>query len=350
MIRPKQGKEAMASEPQTVGGPGVENSTHKRVQGDARTNEELEELTGNHDKDGVRFFLQDTTLHGAKYLFVNNVFRRVIWIVAVISCFVFGSYQVYSSLTDFYGHPFHTILTTETAVNENKFSFPAVTLCNLNPLNKRRFRLLFNEVYHETPTKENIDIKLEGLSHMIRRSKEVSTEEFKKRHPKLFKRAESEKEMIKSRQHLSHQIEDMLLPSSSDFTSCSINGMPCKAKNFTKKESATYGQCYTFNSLDGDEPLLNATLGGRNSGLKLRLNVESSSYIGDSRIPTVGLTVIIHDQKSYPFMEEFGVIIQPGSSIECAIRRRKVRPQSVSVHSILQEGSYTVLLSIRNIL
>ena len=74
--------------------------------------------------------------------------------------------------------------------------------------------------------------------------------------------------------------------------------------------------------------MLNATMAEKNSGLELRLNVERDSYIDDLRIPTVGLTVIIHDQTSYPFMEEFGFIIQPGSSIECAIKRRKVRSNS----------------------
>lgn len=312
----------MAFKPQSVRIQGVETNTRINANGARRKQEQVNE----NRETGFRSFLHDTTLHGARFLFVNNVFRRVFWAVAVLSCLAYCSYQVYTSLTEFYRHPFHTKLTT-IAMDGTEFSFPAVTLCNVNQLNTRRFRCHFEDVYKESPTEERVERQLEDISLMIRRSKAVLTEEFRKRNPKLFHRAESVKEVIKHREYLSHQIEEMLLPSGPEFPSCSINGLPCTATNFSKKRSAAYGQCYTFNSAEGEGkgPLLNATMAGKNSGLKLRLNVERDSYIDDIRIPTVGLSVIIHDQTSYPFMEEFGVIIQPGSSIECAIKRRKVR-------------------------
>ena len=78
--------------------------------------------------------------------------------------------------------------------------------------------------------------------------------------------------------------------------------------------SLAYGQCYTFNSGDSSHPLLHAFFAGQNSGLKLRLNIERDSYIASAVRPSEGLAIIVHDQKSFPFMEEFGLAIQPGIS------------------------------------
>ena len=259
----------MTSKPQTVGIQGVETNTC--IANGAIGKQE--EVTENHET-GFRSFLHDTTLHGARFLFVSNAFRRVFWAVAVTSCLAYCSYQVYTSLTEFYRYPLHTKLTTIAMDGTAEFSFPAVTLCNVNQLNTRRFRRHFEEVFKKVPTEERVKRQLEDISLMIRRSKEVLTEEFRKRNPKLFHRAESVKEVIKHREYLSHQIEEMLLPSVSGFPSCSINGLPCAATNFSKKRSVAYGQCYTFNSAEGNSALLNATMAGKNSGLKLRLNAE----------------------------------------------------------------------------
>ena len=85
-----------------------------------------------------------------------------------------------------------------------------------------------------------------------------------------------------------------------------------------------YGKCYTFNSAEGGNSLLHATPAGQNSGLKLRLNIERESYLYNTENPFVGLVILIHDQKTFPSVEEFGIKIQPGVSTLCAIKRRKV--------------------------
>ena len=311
----------MAFKLQAVGiqGP-VEN--HSCNAHNARSKDE--ESNENFETEGIKSFTQDTTLHGARFLFVNNIWRRVFWSLALISCFTYCGYQVYSSLRAFYEHPFHTTVTENVEMVDSALPFPAVTLCNVNPLNTRRFRYLYQSIYNETPTEERFKRKLKDISLMFQRSKDVLTDGFKKRNPELFQRDESDKDAVKLYEFLSHQIDEMLLPSVSQVNSCSIDGLVCGQNNFIKKASFTFGQCYTFNSAEGENPLLKATLPGKDSGLKLRLNVERDSYIGNPAAPTVGLTVIIHDQKSFPFMEEFGRIIEPGSSTVCAIKRRKV--------------------------
>ena len=273
-------------------------------------------------KEELKAFVQDTTLHGARFLFAENIFRRLLWTLAFIACVGYCFYQVFISVTAFYHWPFNTKISTSTSKG-NEFLFPAVTLCNLNAFNTRRFR---DEIRMRHNINEKlVERKLQDISLMVRRSKEMLKEDFKKRNPELFLRQETAIGILSMQGNISHQIDEMLLPSSPHFYSCSINGRLCTAKNFTKHLSSAYGQCYAFNSVESDQPLLPVTVAGRNSGLKLRLNIERDSYIRWPNHPFAGLAMIVHDQKSFPFMEEFGIAIQPGISTFCALKRKKVR-------------------------
>ena len=287
------------------------------------------EETQEHENfaEGFQSFAQDTTLHGARFLFVSHVSRRVVWNIAMVSCFSFCAYQVFLSVRAFYSYPFHTTVKRETASQDGREPpFPAVTLCNLNPANTRRIRQLYSPVFHVTPTEEQLKQSIEDLSHLLARSPKVLTKEFKERNPEFFHRPNSPEE-VKEEMELyalfSHQIEEMLLPRGSTFESCSLNGEACGPKNFSKKASISYDQCYTFNSGKNGHPLLNVTVAGKDSGLKLRLNIERENYLKNP-LASVGLTLLIHDQKAFPLMEGYGVIIQPGMSTVCAIKRRKV--------------------------
>ena len=288
-------------------------------------NQHEETQEHEYSAEGFQSFAQDTTLHGARFLFVSNVSRRVVWNIAMVSCFSFCAYQVFQSVRAFYSYPFHTTVKRETAPKDGlEPPFPAVTLCNLNPANTRKIRQLYSPVFRVT--EEQLKQKIEDLSHLFARSPKVLTKEFKEWNPEFFDRPNSPEEVKKQMELyalFSNQIEEMLLPRGSTFESCSLNGEACGPKNFSKKASISYDQCYTFNSGKNDHPLLNVTLAGKDSGLKLRLNIERESYVKNP-VASVGLTLLIHDQKAFPFMEGYGVIIQPGMSTVCAIKRRKV--------------------------
>ena len=90
-----------------------------------------------------------------------------------------------------------------------------------------------------------------------------------------------------------------------------------------------FGKCYTFNSVEGDNPPLQETMAGQHSCLKLRLNIEREGYLKSTLNPFVGLVILIHDQKAFPIMEEFGIKVQPGVSTLCAIKKRKVNLKNI---------------------
>ena len=159
---------------------------------------------------------------------------------------------------------------------------------------------------------------------MMAGSKEVYSEESRKRNPEFFNRTYGEiPEKDDPSKLFSHDIKEMLLPSSI-FNSCVLNGRACGSKNFASFSHSGFGQCYTLNSGLNGHPLINVSLAGGNFGLKLLLNIERDSYFENPIVPFVGLSVLVHDQRTFPSMEQSSFVVQPGVQTICAIKRKKV--------------------------
>lgn len=117
----------------------------------------------------------------------------------------------------------------------------------------------------------------------------------------------------------------MLLPK---IRSCSFDGVICGAKNFSNFTSSSFGQCFTFNSgkdhYHSSRQRLKATMAGKNNGLKLRLNIQRNSYLKNPKHPFIGITVLVHDQNTFPFMDEYGFSVEPGTHTFCSIKMKQV--------------------------
>ena len=274
-----------------------------------------------HGPQSLSSFLEATSLHGARFLPTGNVIRRVIWTLALLSCFGLSIVQVNKTMKAFYGRPFNTKITTKTANETTVIPFPAVTLCNSNFFNKRRYKD-FAKITNVS--NEEIEQKFKVVEKILAGSNDVYNNESKQRYPELFNRTFGE---VSENQNyftlFSNRIEDMLLPSSI-FSSCYINGEICGAKNFTSFSNSFYGLCYTFNSGLNGHPLINTTLAGHATGLNLLLNIERDSYLDNPIYPLVGLVVLVHDQRTYPFMEQNSFAAKPGHHTLCSIKRKKV--------------------------
>ena len=272
------------------------------------------------ETESISSFAENTTLHGARFLFTENVFRRLLWALALMSCFGYCVYQVYQAVDAYYDRPFSSKFSTKTA-NKIHLPFPAVTLCNYNSFNRRRYT---NHMKKQNESSDIIDNNLNIFAEMLAGSKDVFNNKSKQQNPYLFERRYGE---VPEHDHylslFSHRIEEMLLPSLT-FQSCNINGKICGSKNFTSFISTAFGQCYTFNSGHDNRPIINATMAGQLYGLKLLLNIERDSYLHNPATPFVGLRVLVHDQHTLPFMEQFGFAVQPGLRTLCAIKTKKV--------------------------
>lgn len=276
----------------------------------------------NHETqtESLSSFMEASTLHGARFICGGSIFRRLFWSSAVILCFSFCIYQIYQTLDAFYKRPFITKITTKAA-NENHLPFPAVTLCNFNSFNRRRYKNLMTK---NNLSSEDIERNLNIFTGLMAGSQDVFNNKSRQENPYLFSRVYGD---VQVKDHylalFSHRIEEMLLPSPT-FESCDVNGKICGSKNFTPFISSVFGQCFTFNSGHDHQPIINATMAGHLNGLKLLLNIERDSYLDNPVNPFVGLKVLVHDQQTFPVMEQFGFAVQPGVRTLCAIKRKKV--------------------------
>ena len=263
----------------------------------------------------LKCFMLDTTLHGARFVFANSLPRRCLWTLILVGSFAFCQYHTYESWTQFIQRPFSVEITLKST-KESTLTFPAVTLCNVNPQNVQR-------ALHLLAARNKGDVKqiIDDVTKLLQFSKESMSEDIVKRYPELF-----ERDKIVARWTFnSHQIGEMLLPNiPPTYTSCSFNGVLCGAENFSSFASSSFGQCYTFNSGQNGSQLLTARMPGRNNGLKLRLNIQRDGYIKYPKNPFAGITLLVHDQNNFPFMEEYGLFVEPGSHTFIAIKMKKV--------------------------
>ena len=263
----------------------------------------------------LKCFMLDTTLHGARFVFAKNLPRRCLWTLILVGSFAFCQYHTYESWMQFLQRPFSVGITLKSA-KESPLTFPAVTLCNVNPQNVQRALHL-----RDAQSKEDIKQIIDDVTKLLQFSKESINEDILKRHPELFDRDK----IVARWTFNSHQIWEMLLPNiPPTYTSCSFYGVQCGAENFSSFASSSFGQCYTFNSGENGSQLLTAGMPGKNNGLKLSLNIQRDGYVKYPKNPFAGITVLVHDQKQFPFMEEYGFFVEPGTHTFVSIKMKKV--------------------------
>ncbi|KAI4543299.1 hypothetical protein MG293_006093 [Ovis ammon polii] len=221
----------------------------------------------------IRAFASSCTMHGLGHVFGPGAppARRGLWAAAVLLALATFLYQV-AGRVRYYGEFHH-----ETALEEResrRLTFPAVTLCNVNPL--RRSRLTPNDLHWAGPALLGLE-PAEHAAYLRALGRPPAPPGFMPSPTfdvaRLYARA-------------GHALEDMLLD-------CRYRGWPCGPENFTtspKKHLSCglcsrpaiftrMGQCYTFNSgADGAE-LLSTPKGGTGNGLEVMLDVQQEEYL-----------------------------------------------------------------------
>lgn len=80
----------------------------------------------------VTEFCANTTAHGlGRVAAATSWPARIFWISIFATASIYAAYQISASLREFLDYPTKTEVTLE---NREKLIFPAVTVCNLNPL------------------------------------------------------------------------------------------------------------------------------------------------------------------------------------------------------------------------
>jgi len=276
--------------------------------------------------DYVPTFLNETTLHGARFLTHENKKIRFIWGIFLAGAFGLSCYAIYELSQEYLGRPFTTTITRE---RKNELDFPAVTICNLNKISKSSYaKATRASTASETNSTDEQLNKAIQMTMAIMQSPDIKNLSnktqifFKNMNESEFYHKEDNTTLRLAKDY-SHTIEGML--SLGWMTPCLWQGEPCAADNFTSFVGMKVGQCFTFNSGDTGHPKLNSSIPGPYNGLKLRLNLESEDHVSELNSTMSGFKISLQHQNDYPLVEEFGFALQPGTHTYAAVRMKKVR-------------------------
>ncbi|XP_062994829.1 acid-sensing ion channel 2 isoform X1 [Elgaria multicarinata webbii] len=246
--------------------------------------------------------------------------RRALWLLAVGASL--GLLLAWSSnrLLHWLAFPSHTTVRTEWS---RQLAFPAVTLCNNNPL---RFpRLSKADLYYAgnwlgllLPNRTARPL----LAELLRAEPErlrwfAKLADFRLFLPPRHFGGISEDFVDR----LGHRLDDMLL-------SCKYRGEQCGPHNFSAVFTK-YGKCYMFNSGEDGHPLLTTFKGGTGNGLEIMLDIQQDEYLpiwGETDETTfeAGVKVQIHSQSEPPFIQEFGFGVAPGFQTFVATQEQRL--------------------------
>ncbi|XP_033107563.1 degenerin-like protein asic-1 [Anneissia japonica] len=315
-------------------------------------------MSNKPSKDGevlpiVHNLLKNSSSHGLPNIYSSrNVVAKLFWGMVFCAGLCLMFWQVYTLFEAYFAYEY--IVGLEVRYNKT-LPFPAVTICNLNPVLKSKleeadesFRDKFDSNYVPPKDKDTQDDKNNmvtsssltsatnddgGSSQGTRMDGETTTQAVNTTEPvkswdelentEYFTGQSAEYKQrqkltialsdmtLDERHRIGHSLQDMLLD-------CTWKGYPCSPTNFTRFYHYRYGNCYTFNNGQLSS-ILTTNKPGPNYGLSLELFVDQSEYMDDIT-DSAGLRISIHDPNKMPFPEDDGLYIGPGQRTSISTR------------------------------
>ncbi|XP_061456185.1 amiloride-sensitive sodium channel subunit beta [Rhineura floridana] len=115
---------------------------------------------------------------------------------------------------------------------------------------------------------------------------------------------------VSKRIQMGYKAKDMIL-------ACLYGAEPCNHKNFTHLYHPDHGNCYIFNWGMDKNPLISSNPGAE-FGLKLILDISQDDYIPYLTL-TAGARLMLHEQKSFPFLKDQGIYAMSGTETSIGV-------------------------------
>lgn len=195
---------------------------------------------------------------------------RIMWIFFFLAALAGCGYFFITTLINYFQF---VAVAQINVIQEYPTSFPAVTICNLNPFNIKVAQMYLNNYFTKNNytyvtftndtnymqsyagtnnTNEILDTALDDLKRYIVADKTITVDD---------------------RRYMGFDLADDML------ISCSFNGKSCSYTNFSYFINYNYGNCYTFNSGNDysnvKQDLLKTSKVGSEFGLQMELSVGS---------------------------------------------------------------------------
>ena len=171
-------------------------------------------------KNVLKEFGENTSLHGVRFLTSTSRLRRVIWFLAITGSLSYCGTHIYECFSYYHSWPFNTVITVE---REASLVFPAVTICNFNIVNLEELKILTKS------DASNLEKELASISGRAVGDCNVGWQEKDdSRHPYFYKRGNFISYIINSTGHKLERMLSFRWP-----TPCLWKGKPCDSRSFT---------------------------------------------------------------------------------------------------------------------
>lgn len=250
---------------------------------------------------------------------------NIIWILAFLLSTSYCCISIINIISSYFSYD---VLITMEVVDRVPVDFPAVTVCNLNPFDRRYAERYINRVLDENDLSHVNNISLIDLTPVkikyLVRSAMASDHNL----------TESD------RRSFGYDIDYMLL-------TCFFNDKPCNSSDFIWRYDFNYGNCYTFNSgydKNGNKVAIRKiTEPGSDRSFKLEL------FLGDEWSQGIfmeqsGGVVVVHNQSTTPMLQTEGKQLATNYQTDIGIKRSFItklkKPFSNCVEDIHSPNGY----------
>ena len=235
-----------------------------------------------------------STSHGYPNMFRTKYWSvRIMWLVFFVAAALFCAFMIYRSVNDYLQYD---VVTKIKEYSELPTDFPAITICNLNPLLSENSYSILQPYLKEITI--NIDPYVDETNLTVSQIQSLSS---------------SYEDLLSAK---TFALNDAMDPSFNDSNRaalgldfgksliyCKYNGKLCNETDFNWYYMYEYGNCYQFNSGKNSKPIKKSYIAGNRNGLYLELypyETETEYSIQSD----AGLIVFIHNQTSKPVPSE----------------------------------------------
>lgn len=267
-----------------------------------------------------------STTHGIPNISRSDSFViKIIWFLCLIGS---SSYCFYLIVQIFVSYFSFGVLISIKVLEKTPVDFPAVTVCNLNPLDRRYSQNYIDKIFekHNLTYLNNIslvDLNLNAIKYLIKAN------------------INSDKNLtMEIKRSFGFEISFMLL-------TCFFNGIKCNSSDFIWTYDFDYGNCFTFNSgfdQNGNKiPIRQINEPGSDRSFKLEL------FLGDEFTQGIfmqqsGARVVVHNQSITPLIEAEGKELSTNYQSDIGIKRSFIskleKPYSNCVKQIYSSAGY----------